>query len=455
MSEQRMRAGGWLVTQRVRWIPTLAAAGLFAIAWGAGACEGAESGSGEDPTDTATQTTGGSGGSSSSSGVGGDPFDPEADACKEHPSEQICDHNAVLTCDPYGEIDTEQDCGDGVCVDGSCVLCIEGQYSCYGNEVRVCNTGVNPIQWDTIAHCDALSSQGCNPVTGACEPLAPIGNGPANPTGFYYQYGKFVKGGVFLGGCDVDSFGNYIYVNRGVWYADGEWLDVYSVEVVDSDGDGEVEPNQHPDNPDATGPIEERVLTYVGNYHVPNLGMVHHSEIYALYDRIYLLDAPANPGHIYEFVFATAVTTPAVAAPGIEFAQLGFDETSDTWYASHEYARQVWSFHQPTGEWVAEFAFPDLAGDHMDGLEVVTDPNTGSAYVYVSDMTSDYLGQYRRNRKGTWEQTNLFQYAGTGDYVEGMGFGAYNHFWITSGDALYEVGGGELQKFTEPEPPPT
>jgi hypothetical protein len=92
----------------------------------------------------------------------------------------------------------------------------------------------------------------------------------------------------------------------------------------------------------------------------------------------------------------------------------------------------------------------------MDGLEVVTDPNTGVAYVYVSDMTSDFLGQYRRDRGGSWVQENLFEYLGTGGHVEGMGFGAFNHFWITSGETLYEIGGGDLSKYTDPvEPPPT
>jgi hypothetical protein len=41
-----------------------------------------------------------------------------------------------------------------------------------------------------------------------------------------------------------------------------------------------------------------------------------------------------------------------------------------------------------------------------------------------------------------------------------MGFGTLNHFWITSGspsgvdDVLYEIGGGDLSKYTEPYVPP-
>lgn len=85
--------------------------------------------------------------------------------------------------------------------------------------------------------------------------------------------------------------------------------------------------------------------------------------------------------------------------------------------------------------------------------DVVTDPNSGETYVYVSDMTSDRIGQYRLDAQHGWVQENLLSYEGAGtEIVEGMGFGAFNHFWATSGISLYEVGGGDLSAYTEPEP---
>jgi len=382
-----------------------------------------------------------------------------------HEGELICDSNVAITCDAEGQPEAEEDCGIEVCVPGTgCVLCIDGQYSCFGNSVRSCNPG-SPPTWETIATCNPMSNQRCNSTLGICESMQPIGNGSSSPTGQYFQYATFVQGSsAFLGGCDVDSYGNYIYVNRGNWYVDGQYLDVYMVEILDSDQDGTVEPNQHPDNPDAPGPIEERVLTLVTTYNVPHLGMVHHAEVYATADRVFLLDAPSNPGNLYEYVFGTGVTTAYIDSPtpAVELAQLGYDELTDTWYASSEAARKVYSYHAPSNAWVAEFLYPNLAGGHMDGMEVVVDPNTQTSYVYVSDMTSDYLGQYKRERGGGWVQVNLFEYVGTGGHVEGMGFGAYNHFWITSGTdpgqppaMLYEIGGGDLQKYTEPNVPPT
>ena len=69
-------------------------------------------------------------------------------------------------------------------------------------------------------------------------------------------------------------------------------------------------------------------------------------------------------------------------------------------------------------------------------------------------MTSDFIAQYVKEKTG-WKQENLFQYEQKeGDFVEGMGFGAFHHFWITGPNdaygALYEVGGGDLQQYVEP-----
>jgi len=92
-----------------------------------------------------------------------------------------------------------------------------------------------------------------------------------------------------------------------------------------------------------------------------------------------------------------------------------------------------------------------MAGDHLDGMEFVRDPNTGMGYVYVSDMTSDYIGQYTKDATGNWQQVNLFHYADPDvESVEGMGFGALNHFWVGgwSAGSLYELGGGDLGKYT-------
>ena len=266
----------------------------------------------------------------------------------------------------------------------------------------------------------------------------PIGG--TTPTGDYFQYAYFTTsdGIGYLGGQDVDTYGDRIYVNRN-----GMDLDVYDVTLHDTDGDGVFEPDQHPDNPDATGPMEERTLDYVTTYRIPELDTASIGELYAASDRIYF--AGEDEGDIYEYIFGGSGATKIIDTAYFNIAQIGYDDVNDVWYSSDESGRDVYSYDSDTNSWVYEFEYPDLTGGHMDGLEVVTDPNTGTPYVYVSDMTSDFLGQYRYDSaSSSWVQENLFAYTGSGADVEGMGFGALGHFWATGWSELYEIGGGDL-----------
>lgn len=266
------------------------------------------------------------------------------------------------------------------------------------------------------------------------------------PTGEYYQYASFTvgDGSGYLGGGDVDAYGNTIYVNR-----DGSNLDVYTVTLHDTDGDGTLEPDQHPDNPDATGPMETRTLTHVTSYSIPALDTSTVGEIYAASDRVYFLGE--SEGDIYQYVFATGVTSTVVDSSSFNLSHLGYDEVNNTWYASSEGSRTVYSWNGST--WQTEFSFSGLSGNHMDGLEVVIDPDTGVPYVYVSDMTSDYLGQWYYDGS-SWVEQNLFEYVGSAGDVEGLGFGALGHFWATTGftnsGTLYEIGGGDLGGYIPP-----
>jgi len=53
--------------------------------------------------------------------------------------------------------------------------------------------------------------------------------------------------------------------------------------------------------------------------------------------------------------------------------------------------------------------------------------------------------------RGRWTQVNLLHYdQPQAKDVEGMGFGAFNHFWMAGRDALYEVGGDDLSRYTDP-----
>jgi hypothetical protein len=303
--------------------------------------------------------------------------------------------------------------------------------------------------------CNAAAGQKCDAASGTCAVLTPLGN--TTPTGIFFKYAIFTtSNSVFKGGYDVASYGDYIYVNRGdPTLGQGIAMDVYKVTLHDSDGDGELEPEQHPDNPDSAGPMEQRTLTLSATYttaapdNAP-MGKASYGEMWAAADRVYMLSAPRN-GDITEYVLATKTSTVvADSLASFPLSFLGRGGQDNLWYAGNESARRVYSFCPTQQEWMAEFEYPVLAGagTHPDGLEVVVAPATGVQYVYVSDMTSDFLGQYRRDNNGGWIQENMFKCNdATGTNVEGMGFGALNHFWITYGTTLYEIGGGDLSGY--------
>ena len=188
------------------------------------------------------------------------------------------------------------------------------------------------------------------------------------------------------------------------------------------------------------------------------IGATHNNELYVTADSIVFTRGIAAPGDLFEYdIGGGTVATIVDVSAGLWSQLLGYDDVNDLWFTAIPYERWVYSYDPIEGEWVLEFAYPDLAGDHSDGLEIVTDPNTGIPYVYVSDMTSDFIAQYTKDATGQWIQENLFQYHQPGaDHVEGMGFGALDHFWITNEGygsgihVLYEIGGGDMEQYIVP-----
>jgi hypothetical protein len=362
--------------------------------------------------------------------------------CQQRDPGIYCSDNMAIECGPGGSLVGEDVCTPDICLEGTgCVACLEGQYTCMAEKVMVCNAAVVPAVWEVFEVCDPSIGEGCDLGLASCAPLGPVGTNV--PTGEYFQFADFHTGSTaFLGGYDVDSYDDRLYVLNF-----SSTIDVYRVELLDSDGDGLLEPNQHPDNPEEMGPIEERTIAYVET--IPGFGTpsLSTSEIFALADRLYIGGSAITENVLG--VGTTVITTPPPWASW--FSQIGYDEVHGVWYASNESQRRVFQHDASTNTWGIAFYYPELAGDHMDGLEIVTDPNTGIPYVYVSDMTSDFIGQYRLDPVHGWVQENLFTYAGTaGAPVEGMGFGALNHFWATAGSSVYEVGGGDLSDYIDP-----
>ena len=373
------------------------------------------------------------------------------------PGTNQCKLGKTQTCDNTGQWGPKTDCEFGCDPTGVCkAACTAGSFKCNGNEVLQCNPGP-PAKWvpkSPATICNASSGQICSAATGTCTAATTIGG--TTPTSKYYQYAIFQSGSsAFLGGGDVTSWGDYVYATRS-----SQYIDVYKITLLDSDGDGKLEPNQHPDNPKHTGPIEQRTIQFVKTYAKSGEGApVYSTTVSGLLSTsnndIYSV-GPSHNGSItlYDFASKTSTVPFMPTSTTLAMSFLGYAHDEKLFYGGNESYRRVYSFHVPTKAWVLEFQYPNLAGSHMDGIEAVVSPKTGQQFVYVSDMTTDFIGQYRRDDAQGWVQEALFEYNdATKSMLEGFGFGTLNHFWATSGSGhLYELGGGDIQEDLEPCP---
>lgn len=458
------------VVARVNEHPALAWAAALALLGACGGTAGERSseggsiittigGDGSASTGAGDAGSAGSGGADGSSGAGADDDAPKFDLgdgsfCQAKPAGVYCEDTDAIQCDGSGGTVDTQSCLPGDCLEGTgCVTCLAGEWTCKGPRVMQCDT-TGGAHWAEVVVCDPAANQYCDVSVHGCSPLAPIGG--VTPTGEYYLYSTFSPlGDGFDTISDVDSFGNRVWFTG---YHSGQLvMAAYDVTLLDSDGDGKIEPHQHPESDDEPGPIEERMFTFVQSIPFSNGGAIpHQMELYATATTI----AYAGPTQITLYDLATGVTSQiAPKSPWIGtqvygyLAFLGYDDIGDVWYSGNESARRVFQYDAETMTWGYAFEFPVLAGDHMDGMDVVVDQRTGTPYVYVSDMTSNFIGQYRHDDTQGWVQENLFSYAEmSGVPVEGFGFGALNHFWVGgwNQNSFYEIGGGDLTEYLEP-----
>ncbi|WP_009205353.1 PEP-CTERM sorting domain-containing protein [Sulfuricella denitrificans] len=262
---------------------------------------------------------------------------------------------------------------------------------------------------------------------------------PGAVDGNYYVYASPTYTSLGTGSIyDTASYGNYVYANVG----NGQ-IARWTVSLS-----GGTDANVHPDNPLDTGPMVARTFSAPTIYGNTGIDGQSQSGMFATADALYYRGAGGTWGGIggaglIKYDLGTGVTSTVLSTVGSFVTQ---DTATGTWYTASEGARAVYSWDGSA--WMQEFTFGNLAGGHMDGMSFV------NGYMFVSDMTSDFLLQAKKNADGTWSKVNLFQYTdGTAAALEGLGFGALDHFWAGTGTYLQEIGGGQLQQeVTVPEP---
>ncbi|NOZ85998.1 MAG: hypothetical protein GXP49_07005 [Deltaproteobacteria bacterium] len=207
------------------------------------------------------------------------------------------------------------------------------------------------------------------------------------------------------------------------------------------------DPDRHPNNPDDPGPMAPRTFTLVSSHRMTNDGVSpnHHCAFYMSDTGIYY---GSNDSGIHRWNFNWQYLGKVVSRASSSTESLAYNPVTKEWWAGGR-NRTIYKWNGSS--WVSKFTCPNLAGSHHDGMEVIGDS------LFVSDMTSDLIYQYRLDPKSgdPIDSANnpykQFRYSSAHD-VEGLGYGPNNHIWIASGSSnVYEIGGGELQHEIDPE----
>lgn len=212
------------------------------------------------------------------------------------------------------------------------------------------------------------------------------------------------------------------------------------------------EPNMHPDNPEATGPVAPRTFTEELTF---NLGVTpgHESEFYVTGQGavIYLGASVGIRKYVWNgatYVYAGSIAPSPPIGDGYSTQSLAFDPGTNTWYAG----AIAWNWDPGTtqrtvykyagmelgGTWEVAFTYTTAQGtsDHHDGMEFL------NGHLFLADYQGNAIYEYTT----AGELIRTYTHAPLSHELEGMGFGALNHFWVGShGSTITEFGGGALQ----------
>jgi len=264
----------------------------------------------------------------------------------------------------------------------------------------------------------------------------------------YFVYSE-LDTGIATGSYGPDGYVGADGVNRIIFYSSTNTY-IYKVSIPAG-----TDPNMHPDNPDATGPIAPRTFTFEKSFGI-GVSPGHESEFYVDEQNniIYLGASEGIRKYVYDtsinnYVFDSQVAPPSPMEEGYSTQSLAYDPGTNTWYAGSIAwnnnpgitLRDVWKYDGSqgnSGTWVLAFQYTTLetTASHHDGMEFI------NGHLYLADYAGDYVKQYTTG--GTL--VKKFTYQPLGHELEGMGFSALKHFWAGShGNKITEFGGGALQ----------
>ena len=270
-------------------------------------------------------------------------------------------------------------------------------------------------------------------------------------TGQFFVYSRYDPPGI----DDVVGVGGYVeHFGLPEWGDEVQHLYFLSgsigykmrVYVTDGDGDGIIDPRQHPDHylPEFRKPLEPRHFDIVSQ---SDLGASHDSrslhteEFYVDSSGVYL---GAWPNGINKWDHDWNYVANIAGPPPERTESMAYDPAGKAWYAGGRF-RTIYQLRDTNNDgsyldesWQAIIYYPSYGGGHHDGLEYV------GGYLWITDMTSDVIGKWHYNTTTqTWDELGRFTYYDEAP-VEGMGFGPNDHFWCGGGWGssayIYELG---------------
>lgn len=259
----------------------------------------------------------------------------------------------------------------------------------------------------------------------------------------YYEFSQYNGTGYEY---DVACYENTIYYRSSVWDGSVYINSVHSIDVSVADYTKVHEPRFLADGVTPNPNFQTRIFS---NPTSVTLGSAvnnqSRSEMYV--DENYIYTGYNQTIKCFDKNTGTFVSTVVTGGgmTGGPYDLTAFLSYGDGKWWSGDESRKIYS--STGGAWTYEFTFADMTGGHGDGMEFV------NGKVYVSDMTSNFIARWAEVG-GVWVEEERYAYneiGGAAKVVEGMGFGALDHFWAGAGSCIYELGGGEIQH-DMPEP---